>query len=391
MSSLLKMKKEVNVVIWNNKGKQFDKFAKDWILYKEYILWGAGSLGEKFYIKFSDKVNIKYWIDSDKSKWGTQFHEHNVYKPVLENILNKGKIIITSRFYEEIKRFLLDCGLEEYIHFCDEQFFEAIYMFYVENKIYFREVDLAITEHCTLNCINCNMRIGEYLEPKHLCKKEVADMLDDYFKWVDYVEYLALLGGEPFLHPQLEEIIEYAAQNYRHRIGTLAILTNGTIIPSKNIIKKCIECDVSIQLSDYSAFVKEISNQVYEFKNIIQENNLNLDTIEYDYWLDFISTQKDENEDEIIKKFERCKHPWRSVYQKKYYLCHLQTSAFRANETIVNSDDVFDLEEYDYSKRKLLLEYNQKCCNKGYLSYCKKCNGNIDIYDNRIVPALQKR
>ena len=74
------------------------------------------------------------------------------------------------------------------------------------------------------------------------------------------------------------------------------------------------------------------------------------------------------------------------------YYCHLETSAIKANLFSGSVDDIFDLSKLPNSDfdRKLLLEYDLKCNNKGYLEYCRNCHGCSDVNEHYVKPAIQK-
>ncbi len=374
--------------MWNNKGHEFDEYAKMWNSEQKYVLYGAGNLGKEFFNKFREKINIIGFIDSDIRKLGTIFCGQDVKR--LEEY-NNCKIIVTSRFYKEIKDMLLKKGLQEDIDFTYEQRFESIFIFYNENRLVFREFDISITSFCTLNCKHCNMQMCKFSKKEHFNIENIKREADIYFKWVDYVQYLGILGGEPFLHPQLLEIVCYIAQNYRERIGKLEILTNGTCIPSDYFWSICHKHRISIQLSDYSVGLPSIKEKVEKFIVLMDKNKISYQILKYDNWLDFGLTSELTDSEETLKyKFVNCNNPWRSVYQDKFYYCHLQTSAYRAGLSKVFLEDVFDLKNYSNNKKIELLEFDQKKNEKGYLSFCKFCLGCSAVNDKYVLPAVQK-
>ena len=87
-----------------------------------------------------------------------------------------------------------------------------------------RKVYLEITDVCNLNCSFCvgTKRAKGFLEPDQFY------MLAQKIR--PHTEYLYLhLMGEPLLHPQLEQILDYA-----HRLGFKVMLTtNGTLLPER--------------------------------------------------------------------------------------------------------------------------------------------------------------
>ena len=73
----------------------------------------------------------------------------------------------------------------------------------IEGKVYINRVDVSVTNRCTLNCEGCNMLMPYYCNPKDRKLEDIKKDLDVFFQWVDTVEDLNLLGGEPLLYPDL--------------------------------------------------------------------------------------------------------------------------------------------------------------------------------------------
>lgn len=84
-----------------------------------------------------------------------------------------------------------------------------------------------ITENCNLNCFHC-YRIKEKA-PLYMDFEEFRKVLD--FLVSHGLLGIEITGGEPTLHPQFLDIVEYAAQ----RLQLVGILTNGLFLPSETI------------------------------------------------------------------------------------------------------------------------------------------------------------
>ena len=170
-----------------------------------------------------------------------------------ELLARKQPLIITSRFYHEIKPELVRRGLREDTDFTYEQKFEEAFRWSSEGRIVCRELDLSVTPRCTLQCWDCNMQMRRFSEKRDFPIRETMREVDRYFRWVDYVQFVGILGGEPFLHPRLNELLAYISEHYRGRMTYLEVLTNGTVMPDALFWELCAQHNISIQLSDYSA------------------------------------------------------------------------------------------------------------------------------------------
>ena len=90
------------------------------------------------------------------------------------------------------------------------------------------EFEISIVEHCNLNCAYCShyspLAKEAYLSPEALEK----DLKRIYELSGQQIERVKILGGEPTLHPKLNEILSVA----RKSIGAIPILlfTNGLLL-----------------------------------------------------------------------------------------------------------------------------------------------------------------
>lgn len=380
-------------MLWNNKGHQFDKFLDIWKLNEEYYIWGTSTLANSFYEKFNDKIKIKGYIDNNKLKQGSTFKNKLVYS--ISEIKDKKniRIIVASGAYYEIKKQLKGYGLKEGENFCDSRLFEGVYYLYKYNKVYLYRTDISITSKCNLKCKKCNMFMPMFNNPKNREFIEIKDDIDTYFKWVDNLHLLNLLGGEPFLHPEFNQILEYIGEKYyRKNVEHIEIFTNGTIIPSDEIIETCKRYNISIQVSDYTNALTALSDKVNKFIQLLEDNNITYRRNINEQWLDFGNPLEYNNtmsDQKMIEFFDECYASFRGVYNKKFYYCHLNSSAVNCNIVKESNNDYFDLTNFEESKKKKLLEFDMGYNNKGYLEFCRHCNGCFAVNDKYVAVAEQ--
>jgi|SRR5215216_1131523 len=108
-----------------------------------------------------------------------------------------------------------------------------------------------ITRSCNLPCKHCYVAAGEPRRDE-LSTAEILNTLDQLKECGVFA--LVLVGGEPMLHPDFAEILDYA-----HELGfVISIATNGTLI-TQDLIDKLPreECIVSVSL-DGKKFQKEM-------------------------------------------------------------------------------------------------------------------------------------
>lgn len=87
-----------------------------------------------------------------------------------------------------------------------------------------------VTTYCNLNCKDC----ADLIPYTKSCHYDYALFLEDIQKVleaVDGIHEILLGGGEIFLYPHMNEVIECFLNS--PKVGKVIIVTNGTIMPSE--------------------------------------------------------------------------------------------------------------------------------------------------------------
>jgi organic radical activating enzyme len=85
---------------------------------------------------------------------------------------------------------------------------------------------------------------------------------------VEQVYYLNVIGGEPFVHPQLQPIFEFALK--QPKIKRVSATTNGTIIPRKELLEILRNPKTIVNISDYG----DLSAKRDELADILNKNGV---------------------------------------------------------------------------------------------------------------------
>lgn len=98
-----------------------------------------------------------------------------------------------------------------------------------EQYTYLHKVEIDITEYCNLSCVSCVRGCDKFKSNKHMDPDQietfVVDSIENDYKWIS----IAIMGGEPTLHPNIDDIFEilsvYKAYN---EICNIWSMTNCT-------------------------------------------------------------------------------------------------------------------------------------------------------------------
>ena len=135
----------------------------------------------------------------------------------------------------------------------------------MEDKLVINELLLEITRNCTLECEHCL---------KGDCQKFNIDdnTLNNVFKDIKSIKTLVLTGGEPLLAPNAIIRIAELIKKYNINVGTVLIVTNGTVMSEKTLnaleiirdaapLKLSISYDIFHSLCLDKKGLKEIRNK----------------------------------------------------------------------------------------------------------------------------------
>lgn len=377
-----------------NMGSEFDSLYQLLIdKNKEFILWGAANIGKEIYKEYSKKINIVKIVDKNPNKCDEKIGNCIVESSEELEIDKNRIIIISTSAYEEVSKELKAKGYKRNVDYIDYFLFTKVYELYSNNFLISGRLDISITEKCTLKCAKCNMFMPYFKKPENYKLDCIKKDLDSYFQIVDYVRDLNLLGGEPFLYPEFIQLIEYIGDKYINRIKRIEIFTNATIIPSKELLAVMKKFDIIVQISDYTNRLN-YSTRLQEIIHLLEQYNIKYYILRSEVWGDFGFPENPntlKNEEELISFFNRCKAPFRGLYNEKVYFCHLETSAIRAGLFEDDENDYFDLRKISSNVKKLFMEFDEGYSDKGYITFCTKCRGCGCVNNMTVKSALQMK
>lgn len=379
---------------YNSEQHNFKKFIEEWDTDSEYVLFGASKECVQFirsldFLMGEGALKIKYIVDHNLKSSTTvdSIQEISSFYRQSKKIDNKrnnlqlvhiddfndseAKVIITTdEFRNEYKKYLEERNIKStwYKHIA------AIWPFEYRNKVHIFQTDILVTERCNLNCSHCNMFIPHYENPTHRDADIIINDIDLLFAKVDYVSILHLVGGEPFLYPNIDAVIKHIADNYVNKIDKFIITTNGTVTPKDTTMQLLRNSDVILSVSNYSNKLEKLKTKVTKNIENYQNNNITHYVRNNIEWYDFgdLRVKKNLPEDELVKHFDSCTAPFRGLNSGKFYYCHLNTSAVLTKLFPQNDNDYVNLKDVS---REDLLKFDLGYTNFGYITFCDNCNG----------------
>lgn len=294
----------------SNSKKEFIKRAKG----SRVICFGAGKTCEDF-LNFlnTENISISYICDNDKMKWGEKIENYGreitivspqelsndisddfiivitckqvfmVYQQLLKMKINEACIYIypfladavgddqlmyEKRIAEPARRML-----GTYLNWVEstpeekEDYEKKLGKFLGEKALVMPYLTALITSRCSLKCRDCNNLMPFCNGGRNLDLNTILSNINKIKEVLDCCVCLDITGGEPFLHPNLGEIVSEVTAD--EKIMFVQIVTNGTVKPKTEWAQALSHPKVILRISEYPKYTK--TNDVVAF---CKENNI---------------------------------------------------------------------------------------------------------------------
>ena len=117
--------------------------------------------------------------------------------------------------------------------------------------LFLHSVTVVVNQVCSLSCKYCTSYMNQY--PAHdrinFPKEQVISNIKRFFGAVDGVGTITVMGGEPFLHPDLSDIVQAILDC--GNFGVISISTSGTCKIKRNQLASLRDKRVNVSFSNY--------------------------------------------------------------------------------------------------------------------------------------------
>ncbi len=377
---------------WKNKGHEFDGVYDNISKRNKYYLYGAGDYGSLFYSMVKNDLNILGFIDSNK-KEKTMCGLH-VYSLEDIKLTEDVAIIVTASQFARIGIIskLKELGYKQNDEYYIIEVFLSVYYAYNHGRVYFTNISMLPSTLCNLNC-ECCLNFNQFAKKPDIRPIEkVKEDIDLFFSAVDKVMLYHFSGGETFLYKDAVEVIKYLCVNYRHRIGDLRMITNGTIVPKDEVLQALSVYDFELYIDDYREAVPQFSDKFDMLISKLQEFKIRYRINKDSAWIDLAPTKTDNShfsESELIRHFDTCSQSWQELRDGKLYSCNYDGYATVAGINAPQVEEIYDLRTYTKDKVKEIVEFRLGYNNKGYTNLCTHCRGFREENHVTMMPAKQ--
>lgn len=220
-------------------------------------------------------------------------------------------------------------------------------------------LELFITTNCNLKCRYCSNLVPSLEKRRNFDAAEIKSTVDTLLSKIDCLYRLKIHGGEVFLHPQLCEIIDYLKG--QRKIKSIRLTTNGTVIPSDEVIRRIADGKIVVQISDYNLKSSKISQLI---------EKLELFKVAYVYLKDQSWSDMGAFEERGESRFYECSvKRCSSLIDGKIYIC--SRAAIMAKQGIIADEGIPISLDKSRLRREIKSLFGGKRCGA-----CLRCDGD---------------
>jgi hypothetical protein len=202
---------------------------------------------------------------------------------------------------------------------------------------------------------------------------------------IDYIYGLNILGGEPFIHKDIAIVIQKLLSS--KKIGSIGIITNGTILPDDDTLKSFAEIENAyMYISNYG----EKSSKAVELADKCQRYSIPVYVESYtQYWTDEGGYAHSRN-----YSTEQMRHLYAvcgaslctQLYGGKLYAC--ARVPVLNEERLIPYDEKMFLDTRAATESELQEALHSYLYDTQYLSGCQFCDGQYAGAKNKVLRGL---
>ena len=370
------------------------------------IIYGAGIFGE-YTLRALQQYRIEPVCFCDRAKSGTVYLDFPVYDyKIIAQYEDPVVLLAAGNYFKDICQFLTGQGITELYSIYrfvfedtalpfdilslqgqDKEYYQSVYRFgmnYEKNteRLYMFSLDWVITTRCSLRCKECSNLMQYYKKPENLPTEMLQEELSKILDIVDGILDIRVIGGEPFMHPEIAEIMEPYLDH--PKIYNFSIYTNASILPKESMIKLLKHPKVKCEITNYGKLVKNFP----EFVELMQREHIRHRIAELDRWHELGGLWDRKSDAETLHKtFENCHcNDLITLLAGKIYRCPYSANGRMLEAIPFMEEDMVDLNSGSKEYLKYKLKY--LLFEKKFYYACGYCSGR-NFHLGTVEPAIQ--
>ena len=256
----------------------------------------------------------------------------------------------------------------------------------IPKPLVFRQLTMVICTKCSLRCRDCANLISIYARSGNayfVSFEKIEAVFAKLIAVVDYIFELQVIGGEPFLHEELGNILKFVSTT--NKVGSIVVTTNGTVMPKSDLISVLSNPKLYVVVSDYGNISKK-ADEVVEF---CDSNDINCIRVRLPFWHQNGSLEK-RGRSLLLSKmvFLFCRNPeCLTLLRGNLYHCPRQAHGVDLGLIPARDGDYVDIASTP--ERDLRVRLTNFRLKVSTIAACDHCDNARGIPMKKIEPAIQ--
>lgn len=248
-------------------------------------------------------------------------------------------------------------------------------------KLYINNIDLEITERCSLKCRHCFNCMQYYHNPKDIPLETIKQEMNVLVSVLDGIGEIRVLGGEPFMNRELAGIVDFLSGLPSEFNRKIIIFTNATILPTEGQLEVFSRSETSFYISDYNLDKRQ---RITEFCSLLEDRGIKYQVHKLNYWYKPGPVcDNHKKEGQLKELYSDC---WGrdciTVLDGKLFQCEMVANANRLGLIPDFTEDYVDLTKEENLREKMDFFLNRM----EYMKSCRYCN----LTDEKVTPGIQE-
>jgi hypothetical protein len=239
-----------------------------------------------------------------------------------------------------------------------------------------------VGQRCTMKCRHCCESIPYLPNPGFTPCDTIISDINKIAQSCDFLKFVEFVGGEPFLHPEFQEILTKALQI--ENIGYIKSFTNGTIVPPDSLCEILKNPRFMLQVSNYEkTLTGTLRDRFFATKKKLDDWNIHYVYAPQTEWRDFSSFKAHNDSKHSLETIFQCcpLAGCHRLYKGVLFRCPHQYAGIQLKKLAQVPVECIDLNKFGQKDLAKAIEAFEKV---PYIDACRYC---ALPFDAKIVPA----
>ncbi len=197
------------------------------------------------------------------------------------------------------------------------------------------------TTRCNMRCKGCSSLLPLFEKPSDVGISQILKDFGLFFSGIDECIRITV-GGEPFLYPNLKEILEYLLG--QEKVLGILLITNSTLLPKPEVLELLEDPKVLLEISDYGHLEK-----MGRLIQLLEGHCVRFRVLTGQAWTDMGGVScRGRTEEELRAQYLNCNQSKviKGFHNGKFHTC-ARSARMLALGAYQSSRDYFELDEND--------------------------------------------